>query len=264
MTETGAVKKKLDRLYRQYNKRSYVHPDPLEFLYDFEDKREIEIVGLVASALAYGRVARILTSVSKILNIMGPSPQAYVRKSTYTSMNLDFKDFSHRFAKGGHMAALLFGVKRVLTRFGSLENCFARGLSRGNPGVLPGLDFLCDNLTSGRYKPGHLVAMPGKKSACKRMNLYLRWMIRKDAVDLGSWGNTSPAGLIVPLDTHMHRIGKILGFTERNAADMKTAVEITEGFKRLTPNDPVKYDFALTRFGIRENLTMDDFAQYMG
>jgi uncharacterized protein (TIGR02757 family) len=102
------------------------------------------------------------------------------------------------------------------------------------------------------------MADPEKGSACKRIMLFLRWMIRNDEVDPGGWDKISPELLIVPLDTHMHTIGKILGFTERRNADMKTALEITRGFKKISARDPVKYDFCLTRFGIRREMQMND------
>ncbi|MBW2226086.1 MAG: DUF2400 family protein, partial [Deltaproteobacteria bacterium] len=112
-------------------------------------------------------------------------------------------------------------------------------------------------LTAGKNKPGHLVALPEKGSACKRMNLFLRWMVRKDRVDPGGWADVPLSKLIVPLDTHMHKISLQLGFTSKKQANMHAALEITDGFKNFVPDDPVKYDFSLTRFGIREGMDMN-------
>lgn len=102
--------------------------------------------------------------------------------------------------------------------------------------------------------PGHLIAIPCRGSACKRLHLFLRWMIRKDRVDPGGWEDIHPAGLIVPLDVHMHRICVNLGMTERKQPNLKTALEVTAAFKTVAPNDPVRYDFVLSRFGIRKDL----------
>ena len=104
-----------------------------------------------------------------------------------------------------------------------------------------------------------LLPSPSAGSACKRLNLFLRWMVRQDNVDPGGWDSVSPAKLIIPLDTHMHRIGRRLGLTPRRQADLRTAIEITEGFRGICPSDPVRYDFALTRLGIRRDEGVEDF-----
>lgn len=252
------IKKQLETIYLDLNKRSYVHPDPLEFLYRYKDPLDVEIVGMIASSLAYGRVAQILKSVSHVLDTMGASPSAYLRKSTHRSMLSEFKGFSHRFAKGDHLAAMLFSVKKIIDHYGSLNSCFAEGISPEDDTILNAMTSFAEKLTGGRYNPGHLIAMPEKKSACKRMNLFLRWMVRKDLVDPGGWTGISPAKLIIPLDTHMHRTGITLGLTGRKQANMLTALEITSGFRKISPEDPVKYDFALTRFGIRDDMNTGD------
>jgi len=106
--------------------------------------------------------------------------------------------------------------------------------------------------------PGHLLPLPRLGSACKRLNLFLRWMIRKDDVDPGGWENIPLSKLIIPLDTHMHKIGILTGLTSRKQANMRTAFEITDGFKKLVPEDPVKYDFSLTRIGIRGDANFEE------
>jgi len=247
-------KEKLNKIYGQYNKRRYIHPDPLEFLCLYENSKDREIAGLVASSLAYGRVAQILKSVSSVLNIMGKSPYYYLCGSTRTSLAKSFTGFRHRFADEKNIASLLYGAKNVIKKYGSLNGCFAEGISKQDTSVLPGMSFFVSRLLSNNGNPGHLLPIPGKGSACKRLNLFLRWMVRKDSVDPGGWKQVDKSKLIVPLDTHMHRIGLEFGFTGRKQADMKTAMEITEGFKKFSPEDPVKYDFALTRFGIRDDM----------
>ena len=140
---------------------------------------------------------------------------------------------------------------------GSLYSCFLKGVSKDDDTVFPGLVYFVRNLTAdGKQKTGHLVPDPQRGSACKRLNLFLRWMVRKDRVDPGGWEEVPASKLIIPLDTHMHRIGCIFGFTERKQADLRTAMEITEGFRDIRPEDPVRYDFALTRLGIRDDLDL--------
>ncbi len=247
----------LEQIYRQYHQRAYVHPDPLEFLYAWEDLKDREIVGLVASCLAYGRVAQILKSVSAVLEKIGPSPHRFVTRRTLKTMQQAFSGFRHRFADGDQMAALLYGAGRVIQQFGSLEKGLAAGLTLNRGNLLPALTHLFRQLTRGRRSPGHLLPDPGKTSACKRLHLYLRWMVRADQVDPGGWRCVAPSDLIVPLDTHMHTIGRRLGFTLRLQADMRTALEITAGFKAICAQDPVRFDFSLTRLGIRSELDMD-------
>ena len=251
------LKRELDKLYNQYNHRRYVHPDPLEFLFLYKEAKNREIVGLIASALAYGRVAIILKSVAQVLDRMTPSPYLFLINSDYQFILNEFKDFRHRFAGGHNIAALLSGIKKTIERFGSLYQCFLNGLSEKDENIVRAMDFFSHQLAGHEHKPGHLVALPEKGSACKRMNLFLRWMVRKDSVDPGGWERIPPSKLILPIDTHMHKISLALKFTKRKQANMATALEITRRFKQMVPDDPVKYDFVLTRFGIRDDMNID-------
>ena len=251
------IKNKLENLYRRYNREPYVHPDPVEFLHRYSDIKDREIAGLIASSLAYGRVKQILKSVSYVLSRMTPSPYLFLKDSTHASMCKTFKNFTHRFARGDHLAMLLQGAKNVLDQYGSLNDCFLRAISDDDRTVISALNFFSMALTAENCTPGHLIALPQRGSACKRMNLFLRWMIRKDDVDPGGWQGIALSKLIIPLDTHMHKVGLKLGFTKRRQANMRTALEITSGFRQISPDDPVKYDFALTRFGIRSDMHLD-------
>jgi len=248
----------LDALYDRYNRRAYVHPDPLEFLYAYPDVRDREIVGLVASSLAYGRVAQILKSVERVLDVMGMSPSTYLKGATRHTLRSDFAGFSHRFARGEHLAELLLGTKRAIAHFGSLQACLLSAMKESDENLLPGLVCLTEELTAENGGMGHLIPLARRGSACKRLNLYLRWMVRTDDVDIGGWSELPRAKLIIPLDTHMHRLGLRLNCTRRKQADMRTALEITDCFKAINPWDPVRYDFSLTRLGIRGDLDPGD------
>jgi len=245
------TRQSLNSLYRRYNRRDYVHPDPLEFLHNYPAIRDREIVGLIASSLAYGRVAQILTSVRQVLDTLGPSPHAFLMATSDRSLVQRLSSFKHRFTTGTEMAGLLSGIRRTVIRYGSLNKCFVAGLSSTDETILPALERFARQVQADR---GYLIPCPADGSACKRMNLYLRWMVRKDAVDPGGWKGVPKSKLVVPLDTHMAKIGKSLGFTKRSSPGMGMALDITAAFRKLSPKDPVKYDFALTRFGIRQDL----------
>ncbi len=256
--EYGVRKAQLDRLYQKYNTRGYVHPDPLEFLYRYEYPHDREIAGLMASSLAYGRVAQILKSVAAVLDITGPHPSAFLKKTSPESLRSMFTGFRHRFASGSHLAAMLTGAKQIISTYGSLYACFLEGLGEDDSTVLPALSFFSESLISASSNGcGHLIPLPERGSACKRMNLFLRWMVRKDAVDPGGWDEVPASKLIIPLDVHMHRIATRLGLTGRKQADMRTALEITAAFRLLVPGDPARYDFTLTRLGIRDDIPSD-------
>ncbi len=260
------LRKKLDLIYVTYNAKKYVDPDPLLFLYDYPRVRDREIVGLIAASLAYGRVEMIMKTVGPVLAKMGPSPYVYVKETSHGDIERMFQGFKYRFATGIHLSNLIKGIKQVVNEYASLENCFSAGMNENmeNKGetVLPGLCRLYQELNRAG-QAGHLLADPQKTSACKRSHLFLRWMVRKDGVDPGGWKSVSPSQLIIPLDTHMYKIGTLLGFTRRKSPDKTCAREITAGFRRIVEQDPVKYDFSLTRFGIQQNLNMDDLDGFL-
>jgi len=247
-------KPRLERLYRAYNSRRWVHPDPLEYLYHYRDPLDQEIVGLIASCLAYGRVAQILRSVNWVLDKMGPSPYQFLQSTRTGSLQKRFRNFKHRFTTSEELIALFTGMKHVLGRYGSLYACFLYAFEADDEDILPALSRMVRELTVGfKGRCNSLLPLPEKGSACKRLNLFLRWMVRKDHVDPGGWGDVPAAKLIVPLDTHMYRICFPLKLTSRTNADMRTAMEITQAFRSVQPRDPVRYDFALTRLGIRKD-----------
>ena len=253
-------RKRLDELYKLYNRSEFIHPDPLEFLYAYTDRRDRELVGLIASSLAYGRVAQILKSISAILERMDPSPFLFLQKSSKKMLFSRFTDFKHRFTTGEELAVMLWGAKRILKRYGSLYACFTSGLRESDDNVLPALSTFVKafNIMASGGRSS-LLPSPKKGSACKRLNLFLRWMVRRDEVDPGGWSRVPAAKLIVPLDTHMHRICLLLDLTRRKQANMRTALEITHAFSRIAPEDPVRYDFALTRLGIRKDADLEVF-----
>ena len=240
------LKNLLESLYKKLNKRELVDPDPLKFLYDCPDIKDREITGLLASSLAYGRVAQILKSIDKILLPMQERPFDFVTSHSGHDFAAIYKGFVHRFTTDTDIVRLFCGIQHVIKEYGNFENLYLCGVEKFAEEM---------NLSQKSY----LIPSPSDGSACKRLNLFFRWMVRSDEVDPGGWTKAEPAGLVVPLDTHAFKAAKILGFTSKKAPNYKTALEITSHFAEISPDDPVKYDFALTRFGIRDDMTFDDF-----
>jgi uncharacterized protein (TIGR02757 family) len=185
---------------------------------------------------------------------MQESPKKFVLTVSENSLRKLFGNFKYRFTDDRQLCNLVIGVKKLILKYGSLNRAFLAHLGKKDKTVLNALTGFASELIASGGSMQSLIPNPDNKSAFKRLNLYLRWMVRKDTVDPGGWKGIPKSKLIVPLDTHMHRIAKNLCLTERKSADIKTALEITQNFAGLCPSDPVKYDFALTRFGIREEL----------
>lgn len=247
----------LEQIYKNLNKREYVHPDPLEFLYGYDNFEDREIVGLLASSLAYGRVAQILKSINKVLAIIGESPRYFLNSNSVSQILKAFAGFKHRFTTDKEMGNFFVGIKKTIEEYGTLNECFVHGLKNNND-YIEALCHFTSSIIPGACK-NSLLPAPEKDSACKRLNLYLRWMVRKDEVDPGGWGGIDKKLLLVPVDTHMFNIARKLGLTTRNQANMKTVMEITKSFAQIEPDDPTKYDFALTRLGIRVDMQIQPF-----
>jgi uncharacterized protein (TIGR02757 family) len=253
----------LEKLYTAYNRPEFIHPDPLEFLQPYTETSDREIVGLIASSLAYGRVAQILKSVSCILDKMVPSPSKFLEGTSRVSLEREFTCFKHRFTTGEEVADFLIAIQKVIKIYGSLHHCFLMHYDPQDHDITRSLESFVQEIKAHlSVRENSLLPCPEKKSACKRLHLFMRWMVRSDAVDPGGWADISPAKLVVPLDVHMHRICTALGMTSRKPADLKGALEITQGFRAFVPDDPVKYDFALTRIGIRNDVDLTEILEY--
>jgi len=259
----AALKTMLERIYRRYNHRRCIGADPLQFAYRFDDSGDIEIAAFLAAALAYGRVEQIQRSVNDLLARMGERPRDFVAGFGRLSRKR-LAGFKYRFTTGDDIADLLELLRDVLRRHGSIEAFFLAGDQAGHANILPALTRFCDTLSAayasrhdGRLSRGlmYLLANPRRGGASKRLHLFLRWMVRNDAVDPGLWKGIAPARLIVPVDVHMGRLCRILGLHDRRTISLATAVRITEAFAGIEPADPVKYDFALSRIGILDGCT---------
>jgi len=254
-TRMKALHPHLERLYLRWNRPEYVSPDPLQFLREYPDPSDREIVGLVASSLAFGNVKQIIRSIELVLAQM-PQPSRWLSAASPRTIRSSFQGFRHRYVTGHELATMLIGAKRIREKHGSLGACLGHYVNADDVDVCNALGKFVVTLNGAGTK-NYLVPEPLRGSACKRLHLYLRWMVRADAVDPGGWNLVSPRLLLMPVDTHIHRIATQLGITERRAADIRTAREITAAFRLIAPHDPVRYDFALTRLGIRAD-TLDE------
>ena len=240
----------LDGVYYVYHRRELVYPDPLHFLYKYDDVRDREVVGLVASSLAYGRVAQIMKSVERVLSCLTDEPHNFLLKNE--KFDVVPSDFKHRFTTAYDMNVLLKNVAEVLREWGTVEEFLRECLRVSDGDMFRGLDEFSDRLSRNkRVGSFPLVTAPRDGSACKRLFLFLKWMVRHDEVDPGGWDVLRPSELMVPIDTHMYKIALKLGFTRRKNADLKCAEEIRECFLAACPLDPSRFDFSLSRLGIR-------------
>ncbi len=249
----------LNKLYRQYNQRCFVHPDPLAPLYNFPNRQDQEVVGLITATLAFGNVKQILKSIDIVLQEL-PEPAKTLVDLSDRVLAQRLKGFRHRYVTGVEMASLLAGIRAVLREHGTIGTCFEALDDPSETTLVPTLArFVACLKENGTVEKNYLLPDPEKGSACKRWFMYLRWMVRDDAVDLGHWAHLGAHRLVIPVDTHMHRVARGLYLTRRKSADLKTAMEITQAFQVVCPEDPVRYDFCLTRLGIRDDGDMDGF-----
>jgi len=253
----------LEKLYGKYNHRKLIPPDPLQFVYRYRSKADREIAALLSASLAYGRVGQIEKDLNLLFSIIGKSPFEFTTHFNNAKRKI-FKKFKHRFNTSDDICDLLLVLRIVLRKSASLEKFFSEGYSQNDENIIAALTSFCGRLYKIYHKHfgwpvssgfRYLFANPANGSVCKRLNMFLRWMIRSDDVDLGLWKSLDKSKLLVPVDTHMARLCKILGLYKRKTISLKAAVEITESFKKIAPADPVKYDFALSRIGIIENCT---------
>ncbi len=260
------TKERLEELYSTYTKKSYLNSDPVMFLFNYDTKEDIEFVGLISSSFAYGRVAQILRAISSVLEPMGKRPVRFLLRTGEERIRSIFSGFRYRFTSGEEIGSLFVTLKRLYHRYGSLGAFFSApekvdSNERFSGTIYPYLVSFTNRLLAfWGVESSSLIPNPSKGSACKRLNLFLRWMIRDDEIDFGLWSDFNPSLLIFPLDTHIHKIGLNFGFTRRITSSIMTAWEITEGFRKINPEDPLKYDFALTRPGI---LNEKDVRRYL-
>jgi uncharacterized protein (TIGR02757 family) len=251
----AAVGALLEEIHRQYHRPEYIHPDPLEFLHAYPAVEDRELVAFLAAGLAYGNMSGILRSVRRVLDVLGPQPAAWLRRHADAELADLLRGFQHRWTSADDVVVLLRVLAEGQRQWGGVGEHLARQIQPADCDLQPALVRWVGALQGLGLSARHsLVADPSRGSACKRLYLLARWMVRQDAVDPGGWSGISPALLLVPVDVHLHRMARRLGFTRRRVADLRTAREITGGFRRYDATDPVRFDFSLTRMPLHDRL----------
>jgi uncharacterized protein (TIGR02757 family) len=255
-----ALAASLSRLYDDYN-RSDSTSDPVHKVRPFRQPADREVAGFCAAALAFGRVASILNSIDALFRIMGPHPAAFVREFEPEAPHPALRAMVHRWTRGSDLVALLWILRQMIERSGSIEGFFLEGYAPDAGDVGHALNSFSTRALAldirrayGRVprRAGvcYFFPRPSAGSACKRLNLFLRWMVRDDEVDLGVWRRVPAAKLIVPLDTHVIRLGQCLRLTRYTSPGWNMAADITASLRALDPADPVRFDFSLCHVGM--------------
>jgi uncharacterized protein (TIGR02757 family) len=259
------LKVTLDQLY-ETRSPTHLANDPLSCCHRFRNPEDQEIAGLIASSFAYGNVKIILRSLDFIFSRIGSSPVSFVRSFDPLQGMALFTGFKHRFNDARDLCALLYAIRLMLEESGSIGDFFCKGYDPQKENISDALTRFSSSVLAFDYTPvfdtpappkhsyfSFLFPSPLSGSACKRLCMYLRWMVRPaDGIDLGIWQRLSPAKLIIPVDAHIQRICSLLRLTERKQADWKMACEITAELRKLSPEDPVRYDFSICHLGISE------------
>jgi uncharacterized protein (TIGR02757 family) len=258
--ERGELRPALDRLYESFNYPDSA-TDPIQIVRRWKEPADREVVGFCAAALAFGRVSSVLQSIERLVALMEGEPASYVRRFDPRREAAPFRSLGHRWTRGPDLAALLWVIRQMIDRAGSIEGFFLKGDDPAADDVESGLDSFSNRALAldlrAAYgtvprRPGvcFFFPRPSAGSACKRLNLFLRWMVRRDALDLGVWARVSPSRLVIPLDTHVVRVARCLQLTRRTSPGWPMARDITRSLRRLDPDDPVKYDFSLCHLGM--------------
>lgn len=266
------LESRLDDLFARFHRPEFLDRDPLGVVHRYSHPSDQEVVALIAASFAFGNVSAILRALEQILAPLGAHPAKVIAERAPSDWRSCYRGFAYRWVQARDLRIYLSWIGNALREHGTLGGLWS-GVDRGEETILPALGRWIGVLRgsdTGELQPRRrllkradgtesplpsgahlLLTSPSGKSGCKRMNLFLRWVCRpEDGVDLGLW-EVSPARLIMPVDTHILRVSRtILGITTRPVADLKTALEITGAFARLRPDDPCRYDFALTRPGI--------------
>ncbi|UTA69507.1 TIGR02757 family protein [Emticicia sp. 21SJ11W-3] len=251
---TGYIIDLLNEKYEQFNAPGFIPNDPISIPHRFTVKQDIEIMGFLAATLAWGQRITIINKCNELIDLMDGAPYDFIRNHQDTDLKR-FLSFKHRTFNTTDTLYFIEFFKDFYKKHTSLEDAFTGGitpLSVDTKAALENFRKLFFSLEDYPARTRKHIATPAKNSSCKRINMFLRWMVRKDnkGVDFGIWNKISPAQLVCPCDVHVERVARKLGLISRPKADWQTAIELTGNLKLIDPNDPVKYDFALFGLGV--------------
>ncbi len=245
----------LDKMEEKYNQIGFIENDPISIPHRFSKKQDIEIAAFFAAILAWGQRKTIISKCRQLMEMMDDSPHDFI--INHTASDIRHMDvFKHRTFNAEDLQYFLRFLKFYYQHHDSLESAFASSNFNGDmENALTHFNSYFFSLSDYPQRTQKHIATPARKSACKRLNMFLRWMVRKDdnRVDFGLWETIQPSQLICPIDVHVNRVANELGIICCKNADWLTAVELTNKLKALDSNDPVKYDFALFGIGVEQN-----------
>ncbi|HLT48237.1 MAG TPA: TIGR02757 family protein [Rubricoccaceae bacterium] len=254
------MKAYLDGLVARYERPAFIAADPVALPHAFDAPEDREVIGLFAALLAWGRRATVLSKLAELVERMGHRPHRFVRDFRPGRDADRLAGFRHRTFQPADAVGLVLALQAALDAYGSLGRLFAAHLPPDAPDVGPAIQGFSETLlTIGPAAPRakHL-ARPSTGSACKRLAMYARWMVRPGPVDLGLWADVSPARLVLPLDVHTGRQARRLGLLDRRQDDWRAVLQLTTRLRAFCPDDPARYDFALFGLGAYEGRTMND------
>ncbi len=252
------LKSELDSLVLKYETKDFIKDDPVQFIHLFKNREDVEIAGLLAALFAYGKREVFIKKLNTLFNLMEMRPYEFIQNFDSVSL-LD--DFNYRFIKPDDLAAFFNSYKKLITKDKiTLEELFFNGYKKTGD-VFGCLQHVCDYFYEGTPKDAtgvctlagykFMLSNPKNKGAMKRLNMFLRWMVRRNSpVDIGLWNFIKPTELFIPLDVHVGNISRGLGLLNRKQNDARAVFELTSKLREFDPNDPVKYDFALFGYGI--------------
>lgn len=248
----------LDEKAEHYNQPDFIVDDPICIPHQFSQQQDIEIAGLFAAILAWGQRKTIINKCQELMARMGHSPYQFVRHHSEGDLR-SLKGFVHRTFNDTDLLYFIRFLSRFYQKHDSLEEAFLWPNHRSAAHIGEGLNQFSARFFDDEFAPSRTqkhIASPNRHSACKRLNMYLRWMVRTDdkGVDFGIWNQISPSQLVCPCDVHVERIARQLGLITRKQMDWRTALELTESLRILDASDPVKYDFALFGIGVSEKI----------
>jgi uncharacterized protein (TIGR02757 family) len=250
------IKVFLDSKLAFYNTPAFIKNDPIAIPHRFSKKQDIEIAGFFAALFAWGHRTIIINKATELMQLMHNEPYAFVKQFTEKDLK-PMLSFKHRTFNYIDIMYLLEWLQQHYRQYDSLEYAFYNGMHDNDIKIENGLIYFYNNVFSLPHAPKRTqkhISTPAKKSACKRMNMYLRWMVRNDTmgVDFGIWQRIQARQLVCPLDVHVTRVAKRFGLIDTIDTNWKQALTLTNNLKKYDANDPVKYDFALFALGVEE------------
>ena len=247
------TKQELDTLVSKYENKEFIKDDPIQFIHLFKEKKDAELAGFIASLFAYGNRKIFIAKLYDLFNRADNKILNYIKNGDFSNL----KGFEYRFSKDKDIISVFEILNKLYRESNGLEELFEYGFKQSSD-IFHMLQTVTDyfyslapkNAGQGFY---HMIPNPAKGGAMKRMNMFLRWMVRKPPVDLGIWEFIQPKDLLIPLDVHVARISRQMGLLTRKSNDFKAVLELTENLRKFSPEDPTKYDFAMFAFGVELN-----------